>query len=80
MNLRGLDKMTEKDGLKGFKKLKVADFTLKKEYQRNIIEEIVEERIRKRRGEELYDEDDDGGLTVNRGRRKSVIEVDDSEE
>ena len=80
MNLRGLDKMTEKDGLKGFKKLKVADFTLKKEYQRNIIEEIVEERIRKRRGEELYDEDDDEELTVNRGRRKSVIEVDDSEE
>jgi hypothetical protein len=33
MTLRGgLDKMSEKDGLKGFKKLKVADFTLKKVY------------------------------------------------
>jgi hypothetical protein len=42
MTLRPQDKMTERDGFKGYKKLKVAEFSLTKVYQRDIIEDLVD--------------------------------------
>ena len=49
MTLRPQDKLQERDGFKGFKKIKVAEFTLVKEYQREIIEELVEQARERRR-------------------------------
>lgn len=59
MTLRPQDKLQERDGFKGFKKIKVAEFTLVKEYQREIIEELVEKARERRRQAEIYGEDDD---------------------
>ena len=59
MTLRSQDKLQERDGFKGFKKIKVAEFTLVKEYQREIIEELVEQARERRRQAEIYGEDED---------------------
>ena len=59
MTLRPQDKLQERDGFKGFKKIKVAEFTLVKEYQREIIEELVEQARERRRHAEIYGEDDE---------------------
>ncbi len=48
LNMSPLDKIQEKDGLKTFKKIKFAEFTMNKTYQRMIIEDLVEE-VRERR-------------------------------
>ena len=37
------EKLAEKDGLKNFKKLKLAKFNVTKNYQTKILEEIVED-------------------------------------
>ena len=48
MTLRNNDKIQEKDGVPGYKKIRVADFSLKKTYQKVIIEELVEEEMQRR--------------------------------
>jgi hypothetical protein len=45
------DKIVEKDGLKNFKKLKLAKFNVLKNYQTKILEEIVEDVQRERKEE-----------------------------
>lgn len=39
----GLDKLKEKDGISGFKKLKLAKVLLKKSYTNLLLEELVED-------------------------------------
>jgi hypothetical protein len=48
MTVRNNDKIQEKDGVPGYKKIRVADFTITKTYQKVIIEELVEEEFRRR--------------------------------
>ena len=69
ITLRPQDKIQERDGFKGLKKIKVAEFTLVKEYQREIIEELVE-RVRERRMEsQIYEGDDDIGMMGKPSRK-----------
>lgn len=46
------EKLQEKEGIQGFKKIKLAKISLKKEYQSKILEELVEEIQEQRRQEE----------------------------
>jgi hypothetical protein len=48
MTVRNSDKIQEKDGVPGYKKIRVADFSIKKTYQKVIIEELVDEVINRR--------------------------------
>ena len=55
ITVRNGDKIQEKDGVPGYKKIRVADFTLKKTYQKVIIEELVEEELRRREEAKEHD-------------------------
>lgn len=49
ITVRNGDKIQEKDGVPGYKKIRVADFTMTKTYQKVIIEELVEEELMRRK-------------------------------